>query len=74
MKLGDPWVGQPPEACDICKRPLMRGFVDGKTSMGPWAIMCPSCRVDVGPMVLGTGRGQKFERSPATNNVFVKTG
>lgn len=64
MKIGDAWLGPAPQACDICERPLRAVFVDGKTRGGPWAIMCPGCRVDHGPAELGTGRGQKFERKP----------
>ena len=64
LPIGTPWRGTAPEACDICRRPLKAVFVDGRTTSGQWGIMCPSCRVDVGPLELGTGRGQKFERKP----------
>lgn len=71
MKIGDPWIGQAPESCDVCERKLMLSFVDGKTRMGPWAIMCPTCRVEVGPAKLGLGMGQKFERKPGGSWVKV---
>ena len=54
--------------CDFCIRqrsdlsqPLAtKFFVDGKTQMGPWAIMCDAHfeRYGVG---LGTGLGQKYD-------------
>lgn len=69
--VGSPWQGQAPTHCDVCRRPLKATFVDGRTQLGPWAIMCPSCRVDIGPLELGTGRGQKYERKPG--QAWVKT-
>jgi hypothetical protein len=71
--LGTPWAGKSPETCDICRRPLTRTFVDGRTSMGPWAIMCPACRVAHGPDTLGQGRGQKYERT-TPSSPWLKTG
>lgn len=56
------WTGPAPQACDLCKRKLTFHFIDGKTSLGPWAIMCPACRTLVGPTDLGPGRGQKYQR------------
>lgn len=50
-----------PEACDVCKAKIGDTFTDGKTSMGPWANMCPSCHDDHGVGV-GTGRGQTYKR------------
>lgn len=64
VKIGQEWVGTPPEKCDVCGIRLLTTFVDGRTSDGRWAIMCPSCRVERGPRILGTGNGQKFERKP----------
>ena len=37
------WYGILPKSCDICKRPLKKIFIDGRTKMGPWAIMCNNC-------------------------------
>ena len=71
MAIGSIWAGTPPKACDLCKRPITRTFVDGRTAMGPWAIMCPSCRVAYGPARLGVGLGQKYERQP--DGTFVRT-
>lgn len=70
MAIGSTWAGTPPAACDLCKRPIMRTFVDGRTTMGPWAIMCPSCRVAYGPSRLGIGLGQKYERQ--SDGSFVR--
>ena len=68
------WKGKPPTECDICHRTLMRTFVDGKTTMGPWAIMCPTCRLACGPGRLGVGRGQKYEaRGVYPNLEWIKT-
>ena len=50
----------PPEKCDVCKRPILLAFVDGKTIRGPWADMCVLCHQAFG-RGLGTGRGQRYE-------------
>ena len=54
------WMGTVPTKCDICERPLKGKFIDGKTSMGPWANMCVSCHSHLG-FGLGTGRGQLYD-------------
>ena len=53
------WTGEVEKTCQLCKEPIVDVFIDGKTLMGPWAIMCPRCsnRHGVG---LGTGRGQLY--------------
>ena len=53
------WQGQAPAKCDVCHRPIAETFVDGKTRMGPWAIMCHVCFRDVG-VGLGIGLGQIY--------------
>lgn len=55
------WESEMPEKCDICDHPLEEVFVDGKTSMGPWAIMCEGCHLMQGGE-LGTGKGQLYSR------------
>jgi hypothetical protein len=55
------WVGGDPSICEICKRSVEGTFVDGKTTMGPWATMCVPCHKKWG-VGIGTGRGQKYER------------
>lgn len=49
--------------CDICKGPFEDYLFDAATRQGPWATMCSQCYVVYG-RGLGTGRGQKFERTP----------
>jgi len=57
------WMGSV-DACDICRCDLKLEpyFVDGKTKMGPWALMCPADFKAHG-VGLGTGRGQKYRTS-----------
>jgi hypothetical protein len=57
------WLSEMPASCDICHIPL-KGlpFIDGKTSMGPWGIMCRDCHQSYG-FGLGTGKGQKYDKS-----------
>lgn len=65
------WTGAPPEQCELIGYlpPAARHdditkkgeFVDGKTTMGPWANMCPRCAKRYGAG-LGTGLGQRFTR------------
>lgn len=54
------WVGDLPIHCDLCQKKLLgKGFIDGKTIMGPWGIMCYKCftRYGVG---IGPGKGQLY--------------
>lgn len=53
------WTGEIPPMCDICGDPLTKWFVDGKTEMGSWVIMCPGCFKVYG-VGLGVGLGQKY--------------
>lgn len=70
MAIGSKWAGKPIKDCDVCKRPIQRTFVDGRTFSGQWGIICPTCRIDSGPAVLGVGLGQKYER---IGHDFVRT-
>lgn len=54
------WIGPKPVKCDLCGKPLSQQFVDGKTIMGPWGIMCAVCHHHRGVGV-GTGRGQRYD-------------
>lgn len=60
------WMGPIPAKCDTCGTPIEDTFIDGRTQMGPWAIMCPSCH-SLGPGTgkLGTGFGQKYGKTIA---------
>ena len=55
------WMGSKPVDCDICSKPFeeYEWFVDGKTMMGPWGLLCPICFRSYG-VGLGTGKGQKY--------------
>lgn len=52
------WYG-PAEKCSICDRPFEKHFIDGKTRIGYWALMCRQCHRDFG-IGLGQGRGQLY--------------
>ena len=56
------WLS-PVKNCDICNTPLVGKIVDGKTRMGPWALMCVSCH-ELDGCGLGLGLGQKYEKQP----------
>jgi len=60
MKKKKKWLGQT-ETCDICHGNLRAysRFVDGRTIMGPWALMCERCYLIYGKG-LGTGVGQMY--------------
>jgi len=55
------WMGSPPQDCDLCHQPICGTFVDGKTTFGPWAFMCPACHRRNGHG-LGMGRGQEYQK------------
>ncbi len=56
------WNGNWPASCDFCCDDLQATelFVDGRTRMGPWALMCPECH-DLHGVGVGTGKGQAYE-------------
>lgn len=54
------WISDRPEKCDLCGRPLVDWFVDGKTTYGPWAVIGKCCFDKFG-VGLGTGRGQRYD-------------
>lgn len=54
------WQGSKPTNCDLCTMPLKTTFVDGRTKMGPWGLLCPTCHASHG-CGLGTGNGQKYD-------------
>lgn len=59
-----------PDACQICEAPVNDDFVDGKTTLGPWADMCLTCYSHYGAG-LGLGKGQRYQRQAGTTN-FIK--
>lgn len=48
--------------CDLCGTDLNEEefFVDGRTIMGPWGLLCVECHGHRG-VGLGTGKGQKYD-------------
>jgi hypothetical protein len=69
MAMAKTWTGTV-DKCDVCEADVKdSGFIDGATTMGPWAIMCPACHKTYG-VGFGTGRGQLYE---PRNNEYVKT-
>lgn len=52
------WLGS--RVCDFCGSAYPQTLIDGKTTDGPWAIMCKEC-FKVHGVGLGTGRGQRYE-------------
>jgi hypothetical protein len=55
------WIGDPPEKCDLCGLKITEHFIDGKTTHGPWAIMCAICTTLDG-VGLGKGSGQLYKK------------
>ena len=55
------WCGPAPQNCDIYGEFITDTFIDGRTEMGPWAIMCEKCLGLIG-VGLGNGLGQKYQR------------
>lgn len=75
-KDGSPkrWLSPPPTDCDLCQQAIETAFIDGKTKMGPWGCMCPSCHTLHG-YGLGVGRGQRYEKQTHEGKViWAKTG
>lgn len=54
------WHGPVPESCDICASPIVDEFIDGATTLGPWANMCFACFAQM-RRGLGPGRGQHYK-------------
>ena len=59
------WIGSNPTECQDCTKPIGSFFIDGKTLMGPWTVMCLLCHEFVGEG-LGTGKGQRFRWNEPT--------
>lgn len=67
------WI-VPHKCCDTCGTKIGNKFYDARTSLGPWAIMCPSCH-HLGPGLgrLGTGYGQEYTKIEGGDR-YEKTG
>lgn len=55
------WLGDIPTKCDVSGDPITDTFIDGRTVMGPWAIMHPKTHKIYG-VGLGIGSGQRYVR------------
>jgi len=53
------YASNAPKNCDLCNSFITDCFIDGRTSLGGWANMCPKCHKKFG-VGLGTGKGQKY--------------
>ena len=58
MKTKQYWTGEV-TVCELCGKPFGKYFIDGKTNMGCWGLMCTSCHDNIG-CGLGVGKGQKY--------------
>lgn len=70
------WIGDTP-VCDLCHswEPAQPWFVDGRTKMGPWAVMCPCCFFKFG-VGLGPAEGQAYHmqsKEPCRPELVVET-
>ena len=67
------WLSPVPEKCDTCDTPIENKFYDAKTSMGPWACMCPSC-FTLGPGLgkLGQSMGQEYTKTSEDGKIIWK--
>ena len=54
------WSGDPGEKDDF-QFPIKDEFIDGKTQMGPWAIMTPAT-YRIHGCGLGLGSGQRYKK------------
>ncbi|KKM26342.1 hypothetical protein LCGC14_1585750 [marine sediment metagenome] len=54
------WISPAPTECQLCHDPLKDSFIDGKTDLGPWGVMCLECH-SVRGYGLGIGRGQQYD-------------
>jgi hypothetical protein len=68
MKRRIIWSGQVRSKDDFGDE-IADEFIDGKTQMGPWAIMTPASWRAYGVGSLGTGYGQRYARD---GNVWKK--
>ena len=60
------WMSAVPELDDFGIK-IKDEFIDGKTIMGPWALMTPRSWKQYGVGKLGTGLGQRYKLNPASN-------
>ena len=62
------WMGSVND-CDFCHSKIDTEFIDGATTSGPWALMCPKC-FNIHGTGLGLGKGQRYKKDK--NGKFEK--
>lgn len=67
------WMSSNPRECDVCHVNIKSIFVDGNTSLGGWANMCPSCHKVYG-RGLGIGKGQKYKLDKTDGKFYLTEG
>ena len=55
-------IGDPPDDCELCGKPLEKYAVDGKTRSGIWCWMCLHCHRYLG-IGTGLGKGQVYKKA-----------
>ena len=65
------WMGSTPDKCDNCGQEIGAQFVDGKTVMGPWGMLCVACHKTIG-VGLGLGKGQLYEYQKSGDWLKIK--
>lgn len=55
------WSGNPPEEDDFGLT-IKDEFIDGRTTIGPWAFMTPTSWKRIGVGRLGLGYGQRYKK------------
>jgi len=55
------WMGHVSDKDDFSDS-IKNEFIDGKTQMGPWALMTPKSWKQYGFRKLGTGYGQRYKK------------
>ena len=63
MKVKIYWTGFVPVTDDFGSH-IYDVFIDGRTAMGPWALMTPTSWANHGVRRLGTGNGQRYKKQP----------
>jgi hypothetical protein len=56
------------KVCDICNKPLDHMAVDARTTMGPWAWMCPTCYVKCIRYAQHINGDHRVNQNPAITN------
>ncbi len=62
------WMGS--KTCDFCHKDIDDILIDGKTRIGPWAVMCSNCHIRFGYPTFGKGIGQKYKKN--SDGDFIK--